>query len=1067
MNSEVFRFMSVRPIQLAKSDRVGPLIKLKFDEDLSEILIKNLQATRKKGDLVSMLDFAKKYINPDPVVPYPLFIGSKAALHFFDEGDRYFNLASIVRDKGLDNVNTYFKDSYDEIFGNSVNNNFLAIRSRVGASLVAAAIDKSVSSKVKSLITYLVYTIYLIERVLSPEGVPDASVDDFIILLPEGIFPLPTINPSLETQRLAESKRIKEAKAAKSKAVLEWAGQLEANKNAIKEVLGTFDINTIPIHIERRSDAPLSANRTLGIAFQNLSPETQNVLSYYKIGGPEVDIALATSVIEKANMALADNIYKDASQSKMMIKIGTTLIPGDIYNPPTVFTEDPIPLRFPGLCPPAAIEPFDQAASIPDDKKPGQVSEPYTADLMVVEQNLKRYELGEVAHVENVLKSEFKERKFSTSTTTEQSTLTETEVTDEKTKDLTTTDRYELQTEAQNVINENTSVEAGVTVNASYGPSVDITANANYANNTSTQDSHKASTTFARDTTTRAVSRLEKRTLTRKFTRTVEVVEEVNKHGFDNKLGPGNISGVYRWIDKIYDAQIVNYGKRLMFEFIVPEPAAFLRYAMTKQPMEGVTLVKPDVPGYCLADGRTFQQLKVQDIQPENYLNWVSKYGVEDVSTPPKSNVILSQSISASGQEIIKLSNDTMLNTKSAIIEIPDGYIPNSVSIVADFLEDSDGHGNSLYNYISIILDHSKITDLSNTTPVHILRYGNWKEIAIAVNVINKLYYTVIIDTFCICSVSKFQEWQLTTFNSIMNAYNDKKSRYDNAIEAAKIRAGYNQIQGKNPFINRETEKTELKKGCISILTGQRFDLFGAMNRNVAPYGYPEIDFIDANAEGRFISFFEQSFEWTNMTYVFYPYFWGLKDEWVTTSQLDDTDPLFAKFLQAGSARVQVPVRPGFGTAVQNYRTLRGIWNSDGKHVPTDENGEPDLMQLSIIAELKELTGNNSKDGKGTITVINGSTTVTGIDTDFKNADDINSDVNRRIIIKGKTYIIKAVRSPTVVVLRSPYTRSENDDTADDTLPYALGGILIGQSWEIKLPTSLVKIDDSFESRIQ
>jgi hypothetical protein len=34
------------------------------------------------------------------------------------------------------------------------------------------------------------------------------------------------------------------------------------------------------------------------------------------------------------------------------------------------------------------------------------------------------------------------------------------------------------------------------------------------------------------------------------------------------------ISGIYRWVDKIYTSQVYNYGKRLMFEFVLPEPAA-------------------------------------------------------------------------------------------------------------------------------------------------------------------------------------------------------------------------------------------------------------------------------------------------------------------------------------------------------------------------------------------------------------------------------------------------------------------------------------------------------------
>ena len=59
-----------------------------------------------------------------------------------------------------------------------------------------------------------------------------------------------------------------------------------------------------------------------------------------------------------------------------------------------------------------------------------------------------------------------------------------------------------------------------------------------------------------------------------------------------------------------------------------------------------------------------------------------------------------------------------------------------------------------------------------------------------------------------------------------MNAYNVLKSQYDDAVQAIKIRTGYSEIRGKNPFFNRELKKLELKKGCISLLTGQRFDTF-------------------------------------------------------------------------------------------------------------------------------------------------------------------------------------------------------------------------------------------------
>ncbi|MBL0128271.1 MAG: hypothetical protein IPP83_12660 [Flavobacteriales bacterium] len=47
------------------------------------------------------------------------------------------------------------------------------------------------------------------------------------------------------------------------------------------------------------------------------------------------------------------------------------------------------------------------------------------------------------------------------------------------------------------------------------------------------------------------------------------------------------------------------------------------------------------------------------------------------------------------------------------------------------------------------------------------------------------------------------------------------------------------------------------------------------------------------------------------MTYLFYPYFWASKKEWVNILHRDENDPLFLGELPAGRmpARVLVPVR--------------------------------------------------------------------------------------------------------------------------------------------------------------
>jgi hypothetical protein len=97
--------------------------------------------------------------------------------------------------------------------------------------------------------------------------------------------------------------------------------------------------------------------------------------------------------------------------------------------------------------------------------------------------------------------------------------------------------------------------------------------------------------------------------------------------------------------------------------------------------------------------------------------------------------------------------------------------------------------------------------------------------------------------------------------------------------------------------------------------------------------------------------FFENAFEWNNMVYVFYPYFWGRRPNWITALHLTDPDPDFAAFLKAGAARVQVPVRPGFEDAVAYYCQFREVW--EGNDAPLID----DDLYVPIIDEITENLG--------------------------------------------------------------------------------------------------------------
>src|SRR5437764_10410040 len=167
------------------------------------------------------------------------------------------------------------------------------------------------------------------------------------------------------------------------------------------------------------------------------------------------------------------------------------------------------------------------------------------------------------------------------------------------------------------------------------------------------------------------------------------------------------------------------------------------------------------------------------------------------------------------------------------------------------------------------------------------------------------------------------------------------------------------QIEGRNPGINLGIIKNELKKLCLTMLTGMHFnDFHGMSSPPDQPTHLPEIDPIEALDEGRLIEFFEQAFEWEQITYLFYPYFWGRKANWIMLSNQSDPDPAFMQFLQGGAARVVLPVSRAYDDAMSYFLQPRNpsipvaqrIW----------QGGEPptisDPLFVAIADELRAQT---------------------------------------------------------------------------------------------------------------
>ena len=143
-------------------------------------------------------------------------------------------------------------------------------------------------------------------------------------------------------------------------------------------------------------------------------------------------------------------------------------------------------------------------------------------------------------------------------------------------------------------------------------------------------------------------------------------------------------------MDKFYEAQIVNYGKRTMLEFMIPEPAAFYRHASGKKPATGPTAPTPDAPGFCR--NGVFHPLTPADLQPENYMCFVGKYNVSDVAPPMPRYVRLS--------DVVKFKTESTAGDPIAFAEsndsfkVPEGYTPRAITYTI-----SGGNSHSATSY--------------------------------------------------------------------------------------------------------------------------------------------------------------------------------------------------------------------------------------------------------------------------------------------------------------------------------------------------------------------------------
>ncbi|MFC4635141.1 hypothetical protein ACFO3O_14615 [Dokdonia ponticola] len=602
------------------------------------------------------------------------------------------------------------------------------------------------------------------------------------------------------------------------------------------------------------------------------------------------------------------------------------------------------------------------STTLPDKKVFGLTSLGI-ADFRRVEQEILCYVPGEVSHIENILAREYKERstRSLTSLQTETETTSEREV--ENLTDTTTTERNELQTEVSAVINEDESQNYGATANFNYSPkgvggvSFNLGAYADFSSSTSTSNSNSQAQSYAQEVTERALERVVQKVSTRRTSIMLREFEENNVHGFDNTLGDQHITGVYRWVDKIYKNQLVNYGKRLIYEFTVPEPSRFFKEAIKKRLENGDTntndMVEP-IPPVTLESQNINSPA---DLDAENYQDAAALYNAE-VNAYPAPLLRIGKSFSHKffGEEAEGVKNLSR-NTKDYEIELPEGYRCSAVDIRGNIIAEGTDDLSSAAIYVGDSKFSFGTTEvwkdlIVNNAPLNNLITGVLP-ISIATEDVEPINFNIV--AHCYLNSEPKQQWQNETYNAIKTAYQERLAEYKDAkaIFDAPVTETTEDVRF-NPLFNRSLEQKELKRLCIELMAEQcdlnfAQDHYQGMNPETCVSPINASQALQTHAET--VRFFEQVFDWDLMAYTLYPYFYAAKKDWVKLfQQRNGSDPLFQAFLQAGMARVVLPIRPGFEAAANWYLETGELWTGQG--MTTDNE-----TYLSIMQELQSTEG--------------------------------------------------------------------------------------------------------------
>ena len=658
---------------------------------------------------------------------------------------------------------------------------------------------------------------------------------------------------------------------------------------------------------------------------KKLAPETRKVLASLKLDPGAHAVEQLASALEAEKTKLASTGAPHPIEARMGFVGGISVVaPPPVARPAG---DPPLkPLRGikipPGLNvdwdnllteagwpgqPPTEPEPEQEA-----DLGPSMLLPTGVGQLFVIKQQILGYRSGEVSHIENVLPGETRERNHRRLQQREETTVDETSVEREDEKSLQTTTRAELEREVQSTIKKQFDYGATAQVSADYGK-IEFAASGQVQSSTASETATKTAQKVASEVVETARQRVTERVRSERTLRVLEEVEETNIQKFSGDDLTEPMAGVYQWLDKVFTNEVWSYGKRTMYEVVVPEPAAGVIAGATSPVTQTPHLVEKPYP----------LSVSVGTLDPATVASLCAQYGVTEDIEPYPEPALASVSFTNSSDS----SSHDNFYAETKEIDIPPGHqlVDGWLTVRARGEENTPMIGVTLASASQRVFTQNIKNDECPSGPLPITfatdQLGSTvKKLQAAIAADDYSSFAVTVTVRTKPSSATIDKWRRAAFAAIRSAYDAKLAEwreYQATLDFENPTIS-DKLFGRNPSSTRALISQELQRLAIEVFRNQSLNM-DLINDGAAGDVVPRADFQSLAETAPEIMFLSQAFEWQNMTYVLYPYFFGRRRDWALKLSFASGDETMIQFLKCGAARVQVPVRPGFEAAVDHY----------------------------------------------------------------------------------------------------------------------------------------------------